>query len=320
MNRLTCAVSGIVVLLAVLASPGTREAVGQFRITTTEAPSSKVGIGPLFDTDQRKVRLFQQAKKLAEQGNYTLSIQILQKILDSKQDSLFYEDEDKKNKFLSLKTEALRILGALPPKGQAAYELKYGLQAKQLLKEAINAGDITGIEEVARRYFHTQAGYKATYLIGTCEMDRSNSLAAALEFDRLRKIPRATRTLNLEPMLSLKAAVCWGRAGLPNMSVKSLVDLKNATPGNTLTIGGKRIYLFDGKEDALKWLVATLGGLEGFQTIGQEKWTMFRGNPSRTAISSKASPVWDSLWTTTTVRDAALIAVDRKSTRLNSSH
>eukprot|EP00913_Durusdinium_trenchii_P023368 g21946.t1 len=277
------------------------EEVHRVLTTTTE---SRVAGGNLFEPDRKKTRALKQARTLVKDGEYKLSLQILQKILDFPEDSLFYDDIENKTKFLSLKTEANRIIGSLPQAGRDAYELKYGILAKQTLNDALSAGNLRGVAEVARRYFHSDAGFKATYLMASFEMDRSNPLAAALQFDRLRTDSNAARRAKLEPMLSLKTAVCWGRAGMPEMSVKTLVDLRKLSRGRPVTIAGRQVPLFVRDDEALPWLVKVLGSQERFKTIGQEKWTMFRGNPSRTAVSAKASPVWDSLWSATTVTDA----------------
>ncbi|GAB4137220.1 MAG: hypothetical protein Tsb009_04680 [Planctomycetaceae bacterium] len=306
------------------ASPVMGIAYGQPAANGTLKGEVTTGTGArLFDHDpeiKRLIRMFRQAKKLAKQGDYTLCFRMLEMILDYKKDALFSLDIDKNRELVSLKTEALRLIGNLPKKGRDAYELKYGFKAKQLLSEAIQNADIQKIESIARRYFHTEAGYKATYLMGTYQMDRANPLAAALEFSRLRKLPTVARRLKLEPMLSLKNAVCWGRAGLPKLSVQTLAELKKNTPGNSITIRGRRVRLFDDERESLEWLVATLGSLEEFQQLGNEKWTMFRGNASRTAISSKASPVWDSLWTKTTVLNQALLSESPEDFKRVQSH
>jgi outer membrane protein assembly factor BamB len=46
-----------------------------------------------------------------------------------------------------------------------AYELHYGAAAEKLLQEASNERDWHKVAEVRRRYFHTQAGYRATGLM-----------------------------------------------------------------------------------------------------------------------------------------------------------
>lgn len=295
------------ILVGAVCSGGSQQALAQFRAGgPASGPKAGVAGGNLFEPDRKKTRALKQARLMVKNGDYRQSLEILQRILDLPEDSLFYDDIENKTKFLSLKTEANRIIGSLPKAGRDAYELRYGTLAKQLLKEAFADGNLHGVAEVARRFFHCEAGYKATYLMASFEMDRSNPLAAALQFDRLLRFPKAARKIKLEPMLSLKAAVCWGRAGMPEMSVKTLVALRNQSRGKPVTIAGKKVDLFVRDDEALSWLVSVLGSQERFKTIGQEKWTMFRGNPSRTAVSAKASPVWDSLWTATTVTDAAL--------------
>jgi len=259
--------------------------------------------GTLFTPSRERTRKLRQAKELIRAENYKDALTQLQILIDKQSDSFYFEDIEKKDKFLSHKAEAMRLIETLPAKGREAYELRFGIPAKQQLRDALQTGDYNGIEEVARRYFHTEAGYRATYLLATQELDRGNPLTAALHFERLRRISRREVRERFEPMLSLQLAVCWGRAGMPEHSMKTLLELKHYVGGEKILVGGKRYALFDADNEAMKWLAKTLGEQEGFAGIGQEQWVMFRGNSSRTARSAPASPVWDAHWSLDTIRD-----------------
>jgi len=82
----------------------------------------------------------------------------------------------------SLKTQALQMLGAMPEKGRRLYELNFGADARAMLDAALAEGNIPKLTEVARRYFHTKAGYEAAILLGRLNLDQGRPLAAALAF------------------------------------------------------------------------------------------------------------------------------------------
>lgn len=266
-----------------------------------------VGGGNLFQPDLKKARALETAITLLKGGDYTNGYKVIRKLLEMKEDSLFYQDIEKRSRFLSLKTEALRTIAAQSKVGRDAYELRYGISAGKRLTTAIAAGDFSEIKDIARSEFHTKAGYQATYLSGCYEMDRGNWLNAAIEFTRLRKLS-SSGIIDLtpfEPMLSLRTAVCWGRAGLPKLSVETLVALKKATRGRPITIRGRQVAMFKESKTALSWLVTSLKSTQNFAMLGEEQWTMFRGNSTRTGSSGESSPIADTKWTALTILDAA---------------
>lgn len=270
----------------------------------SSAPSGEALSGNLFKQAPPEWR---QGMRLARDAvraeNYGTAIKVLQEFIDQPDDYFFYEDIDKKRKVLSYKSEAMRLIASLPEKGRQIYELKYGLKAKQDLKDALASGDFKTIEGIARHYPSTDAGYQATYLLAAHEMERGNALTAAMHFERLRHAKRDGLRQQFEPMLSLRTAVSWGRAGMPEAAVRTLVEFRRLNGGAPIVLGGKKFALFDRDEDALPWLVRTLGSQHSFAGLGKEQWTMFRGNPSRTASSSPASPVWDTQWTIDPLRE-----------------
>jgi outer membrane protein assembly factor BamB len=194
--------------------------------------------------------------------------------------------------------------------------LEFGGVARQMLREANRSLDAKQLEQISRRFFHTEAGYEGTYLLGTYYLDHSEPLAAALQFDRLRKQPEAAR--RWEPMLSLKSAICWGRAGLPEYSIQRLLELKAANEQGQIILGGKQITFFRHREDALEWLVGVLGDQQEFAALGEEEWTMFRGNASRNATSRRVSPVLDAQWSYPTIRNPN--SVDPKQLEVVEAH
>ncbi|HUG93549.1 MAG TPA: PQQ-binding-like beta-propeller repeat protein [Planctomycetaceae bacterium] len=265
---------------------------------TDDAPDGR----RLFVTDRELSQRMREATELLTAQKYAAAIARLQFLLDRPEDVFFQPDPEDASHFLSLKAEVQRRIAELPAEGRRLYEAQYAEPARQMLEDGVAAGDVKRLEEVVRRYFHTAAGYEAMYLVATSHLDRGEPLAAALHFDRLRKVPQAAR--RWEPLLSLKAAVGWGRAGLPAEAVRTLVALKAAAGDNDLTLGGRSVAFFRTEDEALPWLVRILEHDRQFSALGSEDWTMFRGNTARNAGATQAAPLWQITWTAaTTVPD-----------------
>ena len=195
---------------------------------------------------------------------------------------------------VSLKSEAQQLLGNMPPKGRELYELKYGADAQRLLDEALEQRDYQKLVEVTRRYFHTNAGYSATMLIGRQYLDRGRPLAAALTFQRLANARYALP--QYDPELSVLLSTCWLFANMPERAEATLVALKNRAPDARLVVGGKEIELFENEASALAWLDIVIGS--GFVTNAPEEteWTVHRGNASRNAETSADLPLLHARW------------------------
>src|SRR5947209_2516789 len=140
---------------------------------------------------------------------------LLQSILDNKQDVFVQmkrkgEDGKEKTHWISARTEADRLLGSMPANGLEFYESLYGGQAKNLLAKAKASGDIGLLGEIARRYFHTEAGAAAVDLLGTYKLDRAETLEAAVCYKRLLQREGADQ---LTPLVLVKAALAFRLAG-----------------------------------------------------------------------------------------------------------
>jgi len=232
----------------------------------------------------------------------------LQRILDNTEDSWIEVASAQGQKFLSARRQAVERIGRLPAAARESYETEYGQAAKRMLEDATARGDRGLLEEVVRRFFHTKAGYKAAYLLGSRLLDSSMPLAAAGQFDRLRNSPGAG---DFEPMLSLKTACCWLRAGIPDKSVPILLKLKQETAGRGIRIGGRLVPLFDRDDEALHWLARVMGPAARPSLVRQADWPMFGGTPNRNSESSDALPLGKPVWKQSVVRDPGLGIKDR---------
>src|SRR5262249_35833744 len=153
---------------------------------------------------------------------------------------------------VSLKTEALNLIGAMPLKGRKLYELQFGADAKAALEAALNASDLSKLSEVSRRYFHTKAGYEATLLLGRYQLDQGRPLAAALTLKRVADVPNALA--QYDPELSVMLATCWLHANQPYEAKATLIELKRRLPQAKVRLIDRAAPLFTRDDAALTWL------------------------------------------------------------------
>lgn len=201
---------------------------------------------------------------------------------------------------VSLKTEAQRLIGGMPPKGREWYELQYGAEARQQLEQAVEAGDPQLLTNVARRYFHTKAGYEASLLLGRFYLDQGQPLAAALCFRRLADSPAAA---TFEPELSVLTASCWLHSNSPDRAQQTLAALARKLPGAKLRVGNKDLELPRDETRARELLESVLAARRGERGGPQTQWVLYRGDASRTARVTGDTPLATARWRLPTVNN-----------------
>lgn len=257
----------------------------------------------VLPTDRNLQKRLSRGRELVQGDNYSEGVQVLQSVLEHGEDAFFHPTPDDRALYRSLKLEAQRLIGELPPAGREIYETQYGSLARQMFNEADARGNAAGLAAVVRQYFHTQAGYEAAYRLAANHLDHAHALAAALCFERLRSTPGAGD--RFEPWLSLKAAYCWSRAGQPDAARRALQSLKGQGKPALLNLAGRSVALFAAPEQALTWLSTVLGPLEPASPPFQNLWAMPRGDPARNAFGTGSSPYLNRGWRISTVPGSA---------------
>ena len=258
-------------------------------------------------------QLLTRARKSLDQQEYADAVMQLGTLLTSKKASDAAENSPENQDFFiavqgnpekstSLKTEAQRLLGSMPKQGRELYELQFGTDARLLLDKAIQAGDTPKLTEVTRQYFHTQAGYEATILLGRYELDHGRPLAAALCFKRVSEATDARQ--QFDPELSLLLATAWLHANLADHCQQTLLELKKRSPDAKLRIGTRQVQLFQNPNEAVAWLRNTVGVQFQQAGPGAMQWVMFRGNAARTASMRGGLPLAFLRWQVPTANDA----------------
>ncbi len=133
-----------------------------------------------------------------DEKNWAIAIPHLQKLVDIKEDvfvQLPHKTADGKEglRYVSVKTEADRLIGALPKEGLEFYKLTYGAEALALLKEAKAKGDPALLGEVIKRFPHTDAGLEAIILSACHDLDRGLNTRAGLRCAKLLALEGANK-------------------------------------------------------------------------------------------------------------------------------
>jgi outer membrane protein assembly factor BamB len=240
----------------------------------------------IFPGNRELVRQLERAEQRIADGQLADAFQLLDHILGEGQDFFFQADRDE-HLHHSLKSEARRLIGGLPAEALAQYDLQFGATARHLLDKAMADGDRDNMAAVARRYFHTQAGFEAAWLLGRQHLDHGQSLAAALVFQMLYESPRARE--RFEPALSLTLATCWLRAGVADRAGALLADLRKQ--GSRPRIAQREVPLFADDAQAVEWLIANTAAPTEVTPADVAQWKIHRGNPARNAASIGGSPL-----------------------------
>ncbi len=258
----------------------------------------------VFVPPQRStIQNLNQAKQLIAEEQYAEAVRLLDAVLEQEEDAFFQVDR-KEAVHRSVKNEAQRLIGSMPARGLELYRLSYGAKARRALDEAIASADADGLAYVARRFFHTDAGYEAAFLLGLDHLNHGRPLAAALVLQRLSDT--CPNTARFEPMLSLACAVGWVQSGAHEKAQDVLIRLKDSRPQRTLIIAGREVAFFDEKSKAVDWLLGISGQLGLAEEQQTDRWLMRRGNPARTAAVSGGAPLMNMLWRVALADDPAL--------------
>lgn len=98
------------------------------------------------------------------------------------------------------------LIGTLPEAAMETYELRYGPSARKLLSEAAASRDWMQTAEVRRRFFHTLAGYEASYVLSQRALLLGHPLEARLYLTEVISSPRAIKHLGRSAVLMYLSA------------------------------------------------------------------------------------------------------------------
>lgn len=183
----------------------------------------------------------------------------------------------------SLLKSARDMIGRLPADAMETYELRYGPAARKLLVEASQTRDWKKVADVRRRYFHTESGYQASWLLAQHEFYDGHPLAASLLLDDVVTSDRATRQLG--------PGVAVLHAAASRLSGRGAPELK---PGD-VTIAGKPLTIpAADQQDA--WLAEQIALLQTFAPEPSQDYAVFGGDAGRNGGAVGQMPLTNLRW------------------------
>ena len=258
--------------------------------------------GVYLPTDRALSRAVGRARERLADHEYHEALPFLHAILARGEDS-FLERSGEERGQLGLKATARQLIGDLPPEGHDAYELLQGPAARRQLEAALKTGDREGLAKVVRQFFHTAAGYEATFVLAQIEADQGHRLAAAQLYRELIDTPRAAA--RFEPQLSVAAALNQLAAGQPEAAAAAIRALVERKQSGELTLFGKTATLPAAGADPLAWLSSLVGEVKA-TTPADSNWLTVRGDPSRNVQSTGGEPHLRPRWEARVVNEPAI--------------
>ncbi len=237
-------------------------------------------------------RQFSLACQAIQHQRFSEAAAMLQTLVES--EDLFLAADEGAATQTTVRREAARLIGSLPPEGRQSYQLQFGSQARAMLEQAAAAGDRQGLVRVSESWFHTAAGYEATLLLARDALDQGRPQAAISWLRRIQESPAALRAC--QPDCGLLLAACWLLAGEADRARESLVELGRCCPGIRYRIGDREFSTplasaatplapaatpaAGDTDEALNLLARSVGTQRAAGPATPADWPMFRGNPA----------------------------------------
>jgi outer membrane protein assembly factor BamB/lipopolysaccharide biosynthesis regulator YciM len=259
---------------------------------------------PIFVPAPREVtRALARSRQFSNEEKYSNAVDELSIIIEADEgsDDYFIRSSIAPQTWTSVLTEVTRLIGQMPPRGREIYEIKFGIKAKELLARAVAKQDIDEIRRISATYFHTQAGYAATMLLGRYSFDAGEPLAAAFCYKRIIDTPEARAIY--QPQVYLLLANAWNFAGESDKAATVLREFSKRFPEAKLQVAGRDLPLFTNNSEALDWLNQHVGLAPPFEGEILLQWAMHRGNAQRLGQSEKGVPLIQPRWQTVVNQD-----------------
>jgi outer membrane protein assembly factor BamB len=125
----------------------------------------------------------EQAEDALRSGRPSRGLELLQQVLDRRGDHFVWIERERR--LTSARHRAAGLLSAADGKTRALYDWAYAHEARRLLDAGKAASDPALIGDVARRFFHTAAGFEATDWLATHWLDRGEYALAVRAWSQL---------------------------------------------------------------------------------------------------------------------------------------
>ncbi|MCC7476239.1 MAG: PQQ-binding-like beta-propeller repeat protein [Pirellulales bacterium] len=291
--------------VVLVASPAVAQLVAQPINPPKAAPDAQEMVsGVYLPSDRALSRAMGRAKERLANREYHEALQFLHEIMSRNEDS-FLDREGSEKDQPGLKITARRLIGSLPSEGRQAYEVLFGPMARRQLQTALRQGNYRELAGVVRQYYHTTAGYEATWMLAQMESDLGHYLGAAQLYQDLMNTPQAAG--RFEPQLSVAAAVNLLMAGKADEANRTVQAIARTRPDAKVRIRGEEVSLKEAAEKTFSELVTELRASTKV-AASTEEWLMFRGGPSRQVDLSGGRPHLRPRWEARVVNDPSVEA------------
>ncbi len=125
----------------------------------------------------------ERAEDALRSGSVSRGLELLQQVLDQRGDHFVWIERERR--LTSARHRASGLLSAADGKTRALYDWAYAHEARRLLETGKAASDPALIGDVARRFFHTAAGFEATDWLATHWLDRGEYALAVRAWSQL---------------------------------------------------------------------------------------------------------------------------------------
>ena len=246
-----------------------------------ESRPSAEDAGVFLPSDRAKDRQLDRATRLLAAGEWTDAVALLDEILADDRDA-FVAAVSGDGTRRSIRSEAARLIGVLPPPGRDAYALLCRGRAERALSAAVDRADAAGVVAVARRWFATPAGRRAAVIAAQAALEADDSCTASAWLERLA----ATGDPAWKTALTFMRAAAALRAG-DRVTAERLVAEARRMPAGVGRVGGREVAA-SGEQPSIEWLdrLAPRAVREP-----ASDWLLARGDAARNAIVEASQPL-----------------------------
>lgn len=161
--------------------------------------------------NQDLARRLDQARIAIEKQNWHDAIEILQFLIDSPDDSFFF---DSRRELRSLKGEVQRILESVPPEALRNYENRFQPAARRQLDSALRQQDVDILHSTGLKYSATDTGQESLRQLAYRWRDEGQLDSAA---DLLARVARQESNPQASARLAKQAALIASEADNPSL-------------------------------------------------------------------------------------------------------
>lgn len=184
---------------------------------------------------------------------------------------------------------AYELIASLPAEATKMIDLRYGLQAAQMLEQAMASSDWAKVSEVASKFGFTTAGQDATLALGQQCLRRGDARGAARLFERL--IYQKSAIDRFGPELGVLAASTLQSIGKQSEALSLLESTRKVYSSLDWNWKGTRIG-WDSRSVFAKDFFdkMELAGPKSIRTVVKQPW-MPNGNANRNADTNGGIPL-----------------------------